>query len=622
MQRRYELPVLVLGAMFALVPVVSGNLTFLGIGSQSLTYDPIALPRFVLAAALASAGWLLWWLGARTKPPVLRLDPVWGVLAALGAWAAVSTALSPHRALALLGQSERLEGLVTVLMYGILYGLGLQAVRRVADARAVLSALGAGAALMAAYGLLQFTGIDPAGYALEGFAFDTRRAFGTLGNPNFLGGLLVLALPVLAALAVSSAGPRARVAWWAATLIAGGAVIATFTRAAWLVAILEVGIMVLAWRRSGGGARPERKPMALIAAATTVVALTVAISMTTTGETNIIERIEDAFMAGGGASERTLAIGIAAEAVRERPLLGYGPDAFLPAMRLHRTDAYVALFGENRIVNNAHSWPVQYAVTLGVPGAFLLVAALGLALWRGRALVRVTDAAPAGSVLMSGAWIGCLGYCGFMLTNVAVPGSVLPLWAVLGVLGRPGARPVTLPAFARPASAALSGLALAVAVFGGAALLAADATYLAARDAYHEQRFEESARLAGKASELNPLSVKYARGEAQALAQLVPSAIMGGTSAVRVRELYDSADAAFSEARTMSPRDYPAAAWQAALRARAGAHLRDDELLRLAGQAATEAAALDRQHAAVGALVSGDTSDAAAMRAAAVPALP
>ena len=98
------------------------------------------------------------------------------------------------------------------------------------------------------------------------------------------------------------------------------------------------------------------------------------------------DRLRDLGQRGGSAHERLLTAAIAGEAALARPLFGYGPDAFLPAFRAHRSDAYAETFGPVHTLNNAHSWPLQYAATLGLPGAALLVAAIVAALWRSRRL--------------------------------------------------------------------------------------------------------------------------------------------------------------------------------------------------------------------------------------------
>jgi O-antigen ligase len=609
--------------MIALVAVATGNLSMLGFGSGSLLYDPMALPRLVVAAVLTCLAWALWAFGAARSGTKLRVDAVWALLMALAVWAGVSAALSPHRALAVLGQSERLEGVVTVALYALVYGVALQVVRHISDARRLAGALGIAAVILAIYGLLQFAGLDPGNYAHESFGFDTRRAFATFGNPNFFAGLLVVALPVASALALEAAS-RARKQFWAAgAIVVGAALFVTFTRGAWLAAASEVVAGVLVWRAWRGKIDVRVSRTAIVAVMLVSLGL-VAVSLGSTGEINIAERISSAFNRTDSTGERALLVGVVADAAAERPLFGYGPDAFLPAFRAHRTDAYVEVFGETATVNNAHSWLLQYAVTLGIPGALLLASALALALVRNRpGAFTAGDSGPhAGGMLLTGVWIGCLGLTVHLAFNVGVLGATIPLFAMLGMLGAPRARNAATPASAHRVAGVVFMALTVLSVVASVALLRADASYLSSRQAFHGEIGGDSATLAREARDRNPLSVKYARGLAQEDARDVHSAIMREDSPESVRARYDVAYADFERVLAVSPNDYAALAWLSALQARVGTYLHEEALLSAAVTTAGKAAVLDRQHAEVRALAGGDTSASASSMAASVLPLP
>lgn len=623
MERAGRVAVVSLAALVALVATATGNLTMLGIGDGALLYDTIALPRLAVSLVGVALVALAWALGIERGGGRLRIDPVWAILILLAAWGVVSTLSSPHRALAVLGQSERLEGLVTLVVYALTYGVTLQVVRKAHDARRVLGALGGVAVALSAYGLVQYAGLDWADYSLELYAFDLRRAFATFGNPNFFAGLLVLALPVVAAFALGGSSARSRAVWAVGALAVGAALFATFTRSAWLAVAVQAALAVWLWRRRGGTAPGGGARLAL-GATIVLVAVLMAVSLASTGERNVLTRLAEGIGGTGSASERSMLVGISAAAIAERPLLGHGPDAFLPAFRLHRSDAYVAAFGADATMNNAHSWPLQYAVTLGVPGALLLVAAVVASLWRSRRLLggEAADRGGAPDVVLVGAWLGCLGFAVQMLFNVGALGSSLPFVVALGILGAPGARVVGLPRPAGPTLAAFSALALLVATAASAALVTADATYLVSRDRYHAGAFAEAAERAERAARLNPLSVKYARGAAQASAQVVQSAIISGASEAEVRSQYLTAAERFDRVVSAHPADYPVRAWYASLAARTGTHLADDGLVAEAVTLARSAAALDRQYVDVKDLADGDLSPVAIGMPALVPGLP
>ncbi len=630
-----RLPVRIVAVMVVLVAMTTANLTGFGIGSAPLLYDTIALPRLVIAVVLTLAAWTAWFALVARRGEALRVDVAWALLGALALWAAVSTACSPHRALSVLGQSERLEGLVSVALYALLYGLALQVVRRIGDVRLLLSALGGVAVLLSFYGLAQFAGFEPFNYRFEGYTFEVRRAFATFGNPTFFAGLLVLALPPLGALAIHARSPRARMAWAFGAVVVAAALFVTFTRGAWLAAAVQVvlgaGVFfrvrgVVAWREL-------RVPIVVGAVAFAVL---LAVSAGAQGELNVFQRLSDVIEQTGSVQERRLLVETATAAARARPLAGYGPDAFLPAFRMHRPDDYSINSSAHSTMNNAHSWPLQYAATLGVPGALLLVGSVVVALgvaarrafpaigWRKREVYPdAGSGATSTDPLLPAAWIGCVGFAVHMLTGVAVLGATVPFWILLALVGAPGARRIDLKkAVARVGVAVASTMTVLAVVAGATSLVAADAAYLASRDVFRGLASGDPVELAHSARSLNPLSVKYARGAAEASAARVEFAMTAREPEEVVRSRYESAVREFAWVLRQSPGDYPAHAWLAALQARVGIHLGDETLLRDAQATARRATLLDLHSEQVLALSMGDRSPGAVAAAASVRPLP
>ncbi|NTU71311.1 MAG: O-antigen ligase family protein [Coriobacteriia bacterium] len=620
-----RIPLLIVAGMVVLVILVSGNLSAIGVGGTSMLSDPIALPRLAIAAVLVCAAWLAWFAIGMQDGPSLRFDLVWAALAALACWAMLSTALSPHRLLAVLGQSERLEGAVSVVIYCLLYGIGLQVVRHVRAARVLATAVVVSAAVLALYGVAQWMGIDPANYTWEGYGFSMRRAFATMGNPNYLAGLLVLALPISIMLTIGSQATARRWAWGGATMLVGGALFLTFTRAAWLAAALEVILISVYYFRSR--ARDKGLDSAVsssgpvLAVASAVLVILVIVSVWGSAETNVVSRVQDALALRNSAGERVLTARIALDAAATRPVFGYGPDAFLPAFRLHRTEAYVDEFGVGATSSNAHSWPLQYAATVGFVGALLLVTAIVLGLVRSRRYMSSASTNASG-LLMAGIWIGCLGFVVDMLFNVAVLGATVPFWVLLGVLGAPSAPEVRLGATWRWLGAAVFAVATGAAILAAGSVVSADVAHGAATAAFLGETDRDARTLALRARTSNPTSVKYAGTLAQVSADRVFRAIAGEAPPETVRALYEIADADFTKTLEMHPADYHARAWYAAMQAYAGGYLKDSELLKQSAETAGRAQALDRHHDNVRALASGDTSIEAIQQALGVPRLP
>jgi len=619
-----RIPLWLVAIMVALVAVATTNVSGLGIGSGALTYDTIALPRLAITLVLTCAAWTAWfWRAAREGEP-MRADAVWVLLGALAVWAAVSATVSPHRNLAVLGQSERLEGAVTVALYALLYGLALQVVRSSRDARVVISAIAAAAGLLSVYGIVQYAGLDPANYSIEAYGFEAGRAFATTGNPNFLAGLLVLALPLQVAIAGREVSTPARVGWIAACVVTLAALFLTFTRGAWIALLAQLFLTGFVWWQSRGR-RAGSTTRLIVVLSLTVTGLLVVSSLVGPRNLNVVDRVADAISEKGSINERLLAAPIAFSAFLERPLFGYGPDAFLPAFRMHRTDEYAVTFDERTTLNNAHSWPVQYAATLGAVGSLLITLVLGLGLWRTRRLAFARKGGAdvrADEIVMIGAWLGCAGFIVHMLFNVAVPGSAVPFWVLFGVVASPFAKDAVVPGTVARVTAGAAAMVTVAALLASAALLTADATYLRSRKALRGALDEDAAPLAERALALNPLSVKYSRGAAEAYAARVETAIGMGDPAVEVLEVYEDAAVRFQRHLDRNPNDYVGLAWLAALQARTSLYADDAALASEARTTARLAEEFDRHAEAVAAIAAGDITERAVAAAAGVPGLP
>lgn len=133
-----------------------------------------------------------------------------------------------------------------------LFGLAL--VRAGVPALAIIAGQVAGASACALVALIQWVGADPfvlAGWhAPIGGASIRMRVYGTLGNPNFIGVLMAMSLPLTVALLGRASTGRRRGLAWAALAVQAAAIVATGSRGA----VLGLGAAVtvyalLRWSR-------------------------------------------------------------------------------------------------------------------------------------------------------------------------------------------------------------------------------------------------------------------------------------------------------------------------------------------------------------------------------------
>lgn len=303
------------------------------------------------------------------------------------AFLVVNVAVTPFATdsvLALYGVHERMTGLGTIADGVLLYFAIACLVRTSREAAVLAVSFFAGSAIVLVYASVQFLGMDPWRWAVDG----ALRPFSTIGQANNLAQYLTVVTVGAAALALfHSALPiagRVGLACLAAGALAG--LIATQTRSALLGLMAGAALLVTLtwtshpyrWARvlSLAGVVGTSAALALILFFTplgTRFLTTVELSPTADGD--VTPRLE------GAADVRAALYRIAFDMVRERPILGYGPDNFLPDLPRFRSDHEPFEVQESQNTS-AHSWVAQVAVTSGVIGlaAFAAIAATAVAL--------------------------------------------------------------------------------------------------------------------------------------------------------------------------------------------------------------------------------------------------
>lgn len=181
---------------------------------------------------------------------------------------------------------------------------------RTSDAHlALLAGQVVGATICAAVALAQWAGADP--FAVAGWqppidgASIRMRVYGTLGNPNFVGVLMAMTLPLTVATLSSASDDGRRRAAWAALALQAGALVATGSRGAVLGLAAAVAVYsTLRWSRR---VRIGLAAVALFAVVAVAVSPARPIDTTAAGRLHLWR--------------------IVLPRVREAPLVGQGPGA-------------------------------------------------------------------------------------------------------------------------------------------------------------------------------------------------------------------------------------------------------------------------------------------------------
>ncbi|HEY8785655.1 MAG TPA: O-antigen ligase family protein [Candidatus Limnocylindria bacterium] len=412
----------------------------------------------------------------------------------------LATLFAANTVLALYGAHARMLGLGTIVDCVVLYFAIVLLVRARAEAIAVIASVLAGSAVVLLYELVQFVGKDPGVWNVD----PSVRPFSTLGQTTTLAEYLTVLALGTAALGLFE--PRLRSALRVGLLVLSVLLLAgmlvTQTRSA-LVGVVAGALVLIAltWI-----AHPSRRArvMSLAGAAGATVMIALVLVATPLGA-RVLGTVEVPDVVAGddasgprleqSADVRLALYRIAFEMVRERSLLGYGPDNVSAGVPTYRTASEPSEVQQS-LATSAHGWLAQVAATSGLVGlaAFVAIAIVALALTL-RAGFRPVAWAALGMV---GAFLGA------GLTTVNDIGTDWLFWASAGAIAA-----VTAPrlrAVSRPMSSRwVAGLLCAIV---GLAMVAVGWNAL---DASRVSKVAFQQRLAGRYAQAIDLSLRATR---------------------------------------------------------------------------------------------------------------
>jgi O-antigen ligase/cytochrome c-type biogenesis protein CcmH/NrfG len=396
----------------------------------------------------------------------------------------------------LFGTHSRMLGLTTTASWVALYFATVMFVRTHADGVAVIASALGSAFVMLVYEVIQLLHADPFRWNVD----PSIRPISTNGQATTLGTYLTtLALASLTLAITADVTRRWRVALAiaSAALLCGAAFTATRSSLVGIAAgaVVLVGML---WLRAAS-ARMRRVTAG--AAAASVVVLIALVLFTPVGSrlfeapSTVAGESEDAAAARldfASLDVRAVLYGVALAAVRERPVLGYGPDNFVLAMARHRPELgpEEARFA---YATSAHGWIGQTAVDSGVLGLVvfgaILVVAAALAL-----RTRFSAATCLAAVIIA-------TYLGAGVTTVNDIASGWIVWVALGAIALATSIGTTAAAPSRTAGQRSrreprrsSWLGFVPAIIGAVALL----TFVAPMQASRAANVSREARLSGQ----------------------------------------------------------------------------------------------------------------------------
>jgi O-antigen ligase/predicted negative regulator of RcsB-dependent stress response len=444
-----------LQAIVFLVPIAISNANWLprlmGASMQAfalpLTYDQFDIVKvFVMRAfaliAVGSWAFDFYIRGGRIR----RTKADWLILVVLG-WVLLTSFTSVHLPTAVFGKYRRFEGLLSFITYAVVYFLTVQLADRPSRIRSLAHTLVVSGTIVSIYGVMQYIGVDPIQWVSPGqnLPFEFNRGFSTFGNPDLLGGYLIFPLAVSLAMALSDKRPAWRLVYWGVTLIVIAAWITAFVRGAWIGGAVSLLIVIVAAVR----ARVTWETQEWAAAGVTggVAALVIGRSLQSTNSVlNVWERLKSILQFDQGSARTRFEIWEAAiQAIKERPLFGWGADTFRLVFPHTKPLSYTRDAGYLSVADNVHNYPLQLGSAIGVPGFLLLYGLFGWVLYLG-----APNAFARGKgqdrMLVTAFWAASVGYIVHLMFGLSVTGSTVFLWLSMALILAPLATTIDVPA--------------------------------------------------------------------------------------------------------------------------------------------------------------------------------
>ena len=524
-----------------LVPIALGGL---GV-NRWLVADPFESPKLLTLCLLAFvAATTLAWRLARGEA-ALRFHPAYGWAFGFLGMATVSAAFGVSPPQAFLGGVNR-HGLLAMFVQVLVGLLAMQLVRTPERIRSLQAAVLAGGVPVALLALLQVLRFDRIDWGAGVPVWYLARGVSTFGNPDMLGGYLVLPMVLGVAYALTEEDARRRLVAWAGCAIVGVALFATLTRGAWVGGLLGVGVL-------GAAAivqrvKPRRLDLGVLGVWLAGVAWIAAVNAEM-----LVPRIRDLVTGAAATTSGRLALWeVGLRAIPKHWLLGVGPDSFRYAYMPLRPADHEVFLGSSVVADDAHNYLIMLAVTVGVPA--LLVACAFFArtvssAWK----LAFARGAGAGRLPYAGWLAALLGYCGYLFFGPGTVTSNALAWLALGVLLSARAKPVGT---ARPVVVAGAWAVTAIALVGAGF---ASAIALASHDVERSYTTSgtEALAYAQRARATMPLLAENRVRLAEVAGGIaLTEAQLGATP--QALAAADVAVAAYEDAIAFAPRDYEA----------------------------------------------------------------
>lgn len=398
-------------------------------------YETFGLPKVTTLWCLTAVAVVLWW-GNWRRFPRSRLA-IAATVFILGY--GVATAFSQAKAVSIVGLPDRHGGLIPHALYVVImlaiiamYWERRERLRELAWA-IVLSSM-----VVTSYMLLQAAGLDLLRWydaSSPTQASAPVLSFGTVGNSNFAGAQLAIALPVFAYL-ILTAKPQRRPLLTALFALQVLAIWYSQSRGGMLSALVGLAVFALV--------APKHVPhwikrlaLAALLLAITCLAVFVVRTASRPSEGGVPTGILDA----GSLQSRVLYWVVAGGIFADHPLMGTGPDTYYANYLPKRSAAAGARSGLQP-TDKPHNVILEYAANTGLVGVVPYLTVVGLAIRYG--LRRAREVQGHLRLLVAGFLAALCAYMAQAVVSIDVVSLAALNWIVLGGIAA-AADPSLLP---------------------------------------------------------------------------------------------------------------------------------------------------------------------------------
>ncbi|MBL4694112.1 O-antigen ligase family protein [Candidatus Gracilibacteria bacterium] len=282
----------------------------------------------------------------KTKHPLIK------IILALTALLTIATIISPARIQSFFGTQERTQGLIQWFYYLGFFFLLLANLNK-KHLQELISVFLISSGIVAGYAIFQNYGYDPF-FKHYDTAFLLGRAFSTLGNPDFLGQFISLAIP----LSISRIRKN-KLLYPLLTIILFLALFYSQSRAP-IAGLLVAGSIYLLHLII------KKKAFKLVA---TTIAATTVILLTLFFTTNLLERFTPNSTNFNSISSRITIAKASTKIISQNPLFGIGPENFGSQSKEYLSPQFhVDELSMNTTTDRAHNDLLEIGIATGIPG--------------------------------------------------------------------------------------------------------------------------------------------------------------------------------------------------------------------------------------------------------------